>query len=106
MFNGIWVVDSIIKYKTRLVIFNIERRQILIIFNIIATHKNQLIIGNKWLKEFNLDISQKTKTLKQRDTQLTFNDQVGCLYKKGHPLDKYKEKVVYFISLDKPDIKA
>ena len=51
------MVDNIIKYKIRLVIFNIEGRQILIIFDIIITYKNQLIIRNKWLKEFDLDIS-------------------------------------------------
>ena len=58
------MVDSVIKYKTRLVIFNIEGRKIPIIFDIIITYEKQLIIGNEWLKEFDLDISWKIKTLK------------------------------------------
>ena len=51
------MANGVIKYKTRPVIFNIKGRQIPIIFDIIITYKNQLIIGNKWLKEFDLDIS-------------------------------------------------
>ena len=51
------MTDGVIKYKTRLVIFNIERRKISIIFDIIITHEKQLIIGNKWLEEFDPDIS-------------------------------------------------
>ena len=68
------MADGVIEYETRLVIFNIEGRQIPIIFDIIITHKNQLIIENKWLEEFDPDISWKTKTLKWRDTRLTFDD--------------------------------
>ena len=58
------MVDSAVEYKIRLVIFNIEERQIPIIFDIIITYKNQLIIGNEWLEKFDPDISQKTKTLR------------------------------------------
>ena len=51
------MADGVVKYKTRPVIFNIEGRKIPIIFDIITTYKKQLIIGNEWLKEFDLDIS-------------------------------------------------
>ena len=51
------MVDGVIKYKTRPVIFNIEGRQIPIIFDITITYKNQLTIRNEWLEEFDSDIN-------------------------------------------------
>ena len=107
MFDGTQTVDGAVEYETRPVIFNIEGRQIPIIFDITQTHKNMLIIGNEWLEEFDPDISWKTKTLRWRNISPVFDNQAGCLSKKTDPLDPmawddYTEKVVCFISRDKP----
>ena len=56
MFDRIRMLGGVIDFKTQLVIFTIERRKIPIVFNIAPIHKGQLIIGNKWLEEFNPDL--------------------------------------------------
>ena len=39
MFNGMKMLGGVIDFKTRLVIFTIERRKIPIVFNMVPIHK-------------------------------------------------------------------
>ena len=53
MFDRIRILGGIMDFETRPIIFTIEGRKIPITFNIVPTHKGQLVIRNEWLEEFN-----------------------------------------------------
>ena len=53
MFDRIKMLGGVIDFETRLVIFTIKGRKIPIVFNMAPIYKNQLVIRNKWLEEFN-----------------------------------------------------
>ena len=57
MFNRMKMLGGVIDFKIRLVIFTIKGRKIPIVFNVVPTYENQLVIGNKWLEEFNSDLN-------------------------------------------------